>query len=495
MSMPITDVQFRMYNTGSVGDCLLIRFMNNGTVVYKMMIDCGGWNADTPSITACAEDIKTTCKGELDLLVVTHQHEDHVSGFNQARAVFDKIKVKEVWMSWIEDDEDPVSKILRDKYGKKLAQLRKTTEMTLKRIQKQRAAAGGKLNAKQKLKEQNLANVLELVKLEDGDAHNNSMPVGKRTNNDAMKYVKSKTKNVKYKIPGEVVKDMPGMDGVKFYFLGPPRDEDMRYFKIEMEDDEMYHLALKAAAKEEGAEQPAPTPATERIFMNDISLKEGVSPFSDQYKMTRAETNSFMKNYNAAAESWRQIESDWLESDLGIAMRVTNLTNNTSLAMAIEFAGGKVMLLPGDGQSGNWLGWHKPDVKKKLKNNGGKDTDELLQNTVFYKVGHHGSHNGTASKSGLEKMKAEDMVAMMPLVQKKVPTAWGGAKNFPAAGLYDKLITKTQGRVIRTDEGPATKDTAVKLRSKLKAKQKKEFESSFRKGPIYMEYTLQGLDK
>ena len=76
-----------------------------------------------------------------------------------------------------------------------------------------------------------------------------------------------------------------------------------------------------------------------------------------------------------------------------------------------------------------------------------------IEKTIFYKVGHHGSHNGTASTSGLEKMKEKKIIAFMPLVQDKVPTAWVGSKNFPAILLYKKIIEKTNGAVIRTDLG------------------------------------------
>ena len=140
------------------------------------------------------------------------------------------------------------------------------------------------------------------------------------------------------------------------------------------------------------------------IFKNDIGLEEGISPFADNFKMNQAETNRFNRTYNSNDMKWRQIETDWLESSAAIALRVNNLTNNTSLAMAIEFESGKVVLLPGDAQSGNWMGWHKTDVMKSLKEKGGKNTDELLKDTIFYKVGHHGSHNATLRALGLEKM-------------------------------------------------------------------------------------------
>src|SRR5688500_9170992 len=123
----VTSVVFRMYNTGSVGDCHLLLFRKGEEVTFNMLIDCGGWNTNKTKMQQCVRDIRDTCSGELDLLVLTHQHEDHVSGFNQARDLFNEIKVKEVWMSWIEDKTDEVGKLLKEKYGKKLKELKKAT--------------------------------------------------------------------------------------------------------------------------------------------------------------------------------------------------------------------------------------------------------------------------------------------------------------------------------------------------------------------------------
>src|SRR6202043_2985258 len=46
-----------------------------------------------------ALDIKKFCAEHLDLLVMTHEHLDHMEGFHHQRDVFDKIKVDHVWMS------------------------------------------------------------------------------------------------------------------------------------------------------------------------------------------------------------------------------------------------------------------------------------------------------------------------------------------------------------------------------------------------------------
>ena len=44
----------------------------------------------------------------LDLLVITHEHWDHISGFDdsQARDIFSEIDVRQIWMAWTEDPKD-----------------------------------------------------------------------------------------------------------------------------------------------------------------------------------------------------------------------------------------------------------------------------------------------------------------------------------------------------------------------------------------------------
>jgi len=90
------------------------------------------------------------------------------------------------------------------------------------------------------------------------------------------------------------------------------------------------------------------------------------------------------------SEDWRKIENNWSELAGELALRLDAHTNNTSLVLAIELSpGGKVLLFPGDAQVGNWLSWG--DITWR-----GDDSDltaaNLLERTVFYKVGHHGSH-------------------------------------------------------------------------------------------------------
>jgi len=48
----------------------------------------------------------------IDVVVATHRHKDHVSGFGQAS--WDNVEVKEVWMPWTEDPTDEEARNIRD---------------------------------------------------------------------------------------------------------------------------------------------------------------------------------------------------------------------------------------------------------------------------------------------------------------------------------------------------------------------------------------------
>ncbi len=481
----IDSIKIRMYNTGSVGDCFLLLFQKKGVTTFTMMIDCGGIKTSSALVTPAVQDILNTTNGKIDLLLGTHQHEDHLSGFNLARPVFDELKVDEVWMSWVEDATDPLAKLVKQKYGKKLKELHAAMQKWAATAAGSVAAGPGEaMSARRKYINQQIKQSLELLEFERGGDHAKGLAAGSRTNDDAMKYLKKKGKKMMYRQPGEII-TMPGAEGIKFYILGPPRDSDLKFLKIEMNEDEMYQLAVTSA--DEPAEAPAPSLAD-----IETMLVDGQSPFSKEYLLSGTELSKFRKTYNGSNLKWRQIEDDWKESANDMALALTRLINNTSLAIALEFEqSGAVILLPADAQSGNWMSWHKPEVVNAFKKKGGKETNELLNNTVFYKVGHHSSHNGTASKSGLEMMNSKDLVAFIPLIKDKVPAAWNPS-GFPAAKLYPKIIEKAKGRVVRTDKGLITDGGADAQRARLSGTDKKAFSNAFKSGANYYEYTVNG---
>ena len=105
-------VRVRMYRH-FLGDCFLLSF---GESQAHMLIDCGviGGTQGAPELMQkVAQDIKQATDGHIDVLVATHEHWDHLSGFLQAQEIFDSMEFKNVWLAWTEDPNDDLAEGLR----------------------------------------------------------------------------------------------------------------------------------------------------------------------------------------------------------------------------------------------------------------------------------------------------------------------------------------------------------------------------------------------
>ena len=115
---PPDQIRVRMYRTG-IGECFLLTFPRLG-VPSHMLINCGmlmGTPGAEERMRNVARDIQNETSGGLDVLVATHPHWDKVSGFVQAKSVFDDMSVGQVWLGWTEDPNDPQAEMLRRKRG------------------------------------------------------------------------------------------------------------------------------------------------------------------------------------------------------------------------------------------------------------------------------------------------------------------------------------------------------------------------------------------
>src|ERR1700722_7598648 len=134
-----TKIRIRMYRQG-LGDCFLLRFTGADGSTFHMLIDCGVvLGTDTAGVSKLRDavtDLRTVTEKHLDLLVVTHEHWDHVSGFQQARELFEdeKLQVDQVWVAWTEDPSD--------KLACKLRAERRSAENALRMAQSRLAMAG-----------------------------------------------------------------------------------------------------------------------------------------------------------------------------------------------------------------------------------------------------------------------------------------------------------------------------------------------------------------
>jgi hypothetical protein len=426
----------RMYRQG-LGDCFLISLprTDGSKQPFYVMIDCGvvlGTHNPGTIMNQVMDNIVEVTSGEIDLLIATHEHWDHLSGFVQAKQSFDRLTIGEVWLAWTENPDDELTKKLKQEKGLALSALR----MGLSQMQ----MAGDSDGVAE------LSGILEFFGVAKGS-----------TTADALNNVRAKTAKPRYCLPTDPP-IQPAGTNARFYVLGPPHDEKMlRKINPSASHKETYGLAL----------------GNFQLFMDGAGTALGNAdtnrPFDQQYEIPFAYAQSapelgfFREHYwqrDATPDAWRRIDSDWLGGALDLALQLDSLTNNTSLVIALELPGDNVLLFAADAQVGNWLSWQDRSWTVDGKTVTGPD---LLKNTIFYKVGHHGSHNATLKTQGLEEMQ-QLRVAMIPVDHAMaVKKRWG---KMPLDELVTALNERAEDAVLRVDQ-PKPKMQAQVIEDKL----------------------------
>jgi hypothetical protein len=423
-------IKVRMYRQG-LGDCFLITIpRRNGTPFYAV-IDCGvilGTKDAGKVMTEVVEHIIQTTGGHVDLVAATHEHWDHISGFGQAREIWtdkSRLTIGQVWLSWAENPKDPLGRKLRDQ--------RQALKIALNAAASRMRLAGDSLGA------EDVANLLSFF----GAAG---------TTSDALDVVKGLSENLRYCTPQDDPIQLDGTN-VKVYVLGPPPDEKLikKYNPSKREPetygmDSMNHYldALQPTL----SDNDVGTPFDER-FQIPLNVAQQMSFFQQRY--WGEDGDSEEKN-----QAWRRIDGSWLDSSSSMALQLDSATNNTCLVLAFELGDGDVLLFAADAQVGNWLSWQ--DLKWKVDGDEVTGPD-LLRRTIFYKVGHHGSHNATLRELGLEEMKSLKLAFVPVDREMAIKKRWN---QMPLNELMKRLNEITEDRVVRIDA-----DIPVKLKKNM----------------------------
>lgn len=424
-------VAVRMYRLNELGDCFLLTF-TDGAQKSRMLIDCGSFRNSGASIARVREvvaDIKEQlAKQPLNVVVGTHQHNDHVSGFAHCENEFRALPINEVWLSWLDDPIDPMAEgITKAHHGLKVA------------LSDARAKLHASASQKRGMRS------LEIVDDMLGfyGAKGGTPPVLPAKAVELLKGLGRK--DPQYLRPGRVM-DLPGLPvgSVRVYVLGPPRESEALYRK-DPRTGESYDHALAVAGL---AANKILSAAANR---DKQSREDDQYPFNERYKARvasqySAALNALMKRYRRRDNVWRNIDDDWMEEAGALALYLDSFTNNTSVVIAIELVeSGKVLLFAADAQTGNWASWD--EVKWAAP---GVSTESLLTRTILYKVGHHGSHNATLVKA-LEKMNRPDLFALIPVHKEDPNITKPNGWKMPAPNLLKRLIEKTSHRVLQMD--------------------------------------------
>ena len=126
MLRPTDTFRIRMYNVG-FGDSFLLT-IRGPERPHHILIDCGVFPAGQGPrplddvIAQIITDVTADGGPSIDVVVATHRHADHVSGFDSPR--WDTVAVGEVWLPWTEDYGDPNARAIlerQSRLAKKLA--------------------------------------------------------------------------------------------------------------------------------------------------------------------------------------------------------------------------------------------------------------------------------------------------------------------------------------------------------------------------------------
>jgi len=124
----------RMYRQG-LGDCFLITLPKRDRSPWHMLIDCGvilGTQNVNDRLSEVIADLVADTGGRVDVLVITHEHYDHVAAFAGLNSLFcasdqerkdAQLQIGEVWFAWTEDPDDPLGQKLNKARAAQVNQL------------------------------------------------------------------------------------------------------------------------------------------------------------------------------------------------------------------------------------------------------------------------------------------------------------------------------------------------------------------------------------
>ena len=479
-----------MYRQG-LGDCFVLALPAKGGTTKYVLIDCGVHARQTNGparLTQVMEHLVASIGSHIDVVVATHEHADHLSGFVQKNSPFLKkdLTIGELWVAWTEKRGDGQADKLRKKRGTAQRLIDRAVEDLEQRAGVAATARAERLKglgdfsrpAEGSVDEADVANTIaalgagarpvtgsgteEMTAPALGVAKPGKKTVKPSSNELALGLlaVKAGDSKVAYCEPGQT-KEIAGVDNLRAYVLGPPRSDLLEKEKPSKirgatEDTpggaykEVYltaagtnralelspRLGLEASVTGGALPNDWRIPFPESFFRGcQFSAPVGVGDDKRWHKGAPPErTRTLVEStYFAPDAAWRRVDDDWLGAAEPLAIDLVGDTNNSSLVLAFEWGApgsGLVLLFPADAQVGNWLSWRDQTYggSRKMK------ADDLLARTLLYKVGHHGSHNATVRRDPRDTSSPDPLGApfgleLMNDIIAMIPVDWDAARK------------------------------------------------------------------
>jgi len=390
-------VSVRMYNVG-FGDAFLVT-VRKGRKAWRMIVDCGvhAQGQARPledSVNAIVDDLRAVDPAgppHVNVIAATHHHADHIAGF--ALDAWQQVAVEEIWVPFVEDPMDPDAKALRESHRNAVARLLGLIGQRTHGLN--RGAWPAALITAQWF----AVNCSRNEKATDRLLDRNDLGFATKPR---IRFLPS---------AGSDDQILPTtIEDVTVHVLGPPRDP--AFLKHMDPPAQAGWLALDQDAEPgSGSEQPL---------------------FSPGFVMTADDCQRDFPQLAQAHQSLRQLARINDAGLLAAASLLERAVNNTSLFFVLDVAG-LHLLFPGDAQYGSWN--HVLSNPALLP---------LVSDATFYKIGHHGSHNGTP-RNYVENILGEGAYAMLP---------WGLVKRWedtiPKQELLDALRARNH-HIVRAD--------------------------------------------
>lgn len=347
------NIRIRMYRIG-FGDFFLMTVPGKNGPAH-ILIDCGVHAANIGTIQECVQDMAQLTGKNLALVILTHYHADHMSGFATCYNDFTEFNVGAVWITnRLDPDNFNASKFMMQ-----LTNLAQQLKMQL-------AAREDEDGIEAQFKVENAL----------GAASDNG---GGGSNAKALKLLQSGFKN---KPP-------------VYYYQGG----DTPTLPDELEGMITAEI-LAPSPKDSGGEFSASDNKTEQYLAalgdDGVPDTKKVQPFDP--KKWPGSANEYPKHSFEEFEGTGQMEKTLgdMQPDAlaAVADKLDGTLNNQSLVVLFT-CNRKKLLFVGDAQWGNWAYWlygkavtgADPGINQRAK--------DILGSIDFYKVGHHGSTNAT----------------------------------------------------------------------------------------------------
>jgi beta-lactamase superfamily II metal-dependent hydrolase len=340
-------IQIRMYNVG-FGDSFLLR-IPTADGKRRVLVDCGFHSQGKGKFSdkELVAQIKADLAGEpLDVVIATHRHQDHISGFGETD-LWAKVAVNEVWLPFTANPQAAHDEPALAAWNALMEQTHRLWDTGGKLTTSALAALGVRNPGEQAAAEFMLwnarSNAPAIDNLLNGLKRADGRPAKRRFLPDR--------KGDEYPSKFET----PVLPAVTVHVLGPPTDPK-------------YRKNLKV-----------PTSwGLDEITTAGTAIDTG-SPFSPEWRVLADRLPSHLPFQQKTLDAIRLFNDDLFYA----AKALDGFLNGESIVMVLE-VGHARLLLPGDAEVGSWT---------VIMNNA--DALELAATATFLKVGHHGSHNAT----------------------------------------------------------------------------------------------------